>query len=94
IFNQIYEKHKSNRGTLAFEAEMWYGDKTKSDVLSDCKELVLNLEEEILKEKSVYLLTEINKKENKTDPPKSKLLLESYQKVVERIENIKNYRAQ
>lgn len=94
IFSQIYEKYKQDEGTLAFEAEMWYGDKNTTDILSDCKELILNLEEEILKERSIYLLTEINKKENKTDPPKSKLLLENYQKVVERIENIKNYRAQ
>lgn len=94
IFKQIYETHKKNSETLAFEAEMWYGDKNKLDITSDLKELILNLEEEILKEKCIYLLTEINKKENKTDPPKAKLLLENYQRAVERIENIKNYRAQ
>lgn len=92
-FDKIKEKHRPNSSVLAFEAEIWYGDKT-DQIASDVKEIILNLEEEILNERLVYLKNEISQKEKNTNKEEISLLLKENQKIVERIEEIKKYRAQ
>jgi DNA primase len=85
----LYEPYKEN---LSMEAEMWYSDKI--DVLFlDMKEVILNLEEEIFKEEASDLLLRINDKEknNKKEDINSDLI--TYQKIVEKIQNIKNSRS-
>ena len=53
-FTKLYEKHKPNSAILSFESEMWYGDKINT-LDRDVKEIVLNLEEEILIEEKASL---------------------------------------
>jgi len=78
--------------TLAFEAEMWYGDKINI-LLEDTKEIILNLEEEIFKDKAMFLLTKINEEEHSNDKENIKKDLMDYQKIVEKIAEIKSRRA-
>jgi DNA primase len=92
-FEKIKEKHRSNSSVLAFEAEIWYGDKI-NQIVGDVEEFTLNLEEEILNERLIYLLNEISQKEKNNNEEETSLLLKDYQKIVERIENIKKNRAQ
>lgn len=92
-FEKIKEKHRPNSSVLAFEAEIWYGDKI-DDIIPDFNEIALNLEEEILNERLLYLLNEINQKEKEENKEDTNLLLQDYQKIVERIEEIKKHRAQ
>lgn len=54
LFQQLYERHKLNAETLAFEADLLYSDKINT-VIRDFKEITLNLEEEILKEEKILL---------------------------------------
>lgn len=78
---------------LSLETEMWYVDK-KDTLISDIKEVILNLKEEILHEEKYFLLNKINEKEksqNKDDIEKDII---NYQKVVEKIEQIKNNRTE
>lgn len=53
-FSKIKELHSPFSDSLAFEAEMWYGGKTDS-LERDTRELLLNLEEEILNDKKAGL---------------------------------------
>jgi DNA primase len=92
-FEKMKEKHRPNSSVLAFEAEIWYGDKI-NQITCDIKEIILNLEEEILNERLTYLLNEISQKENKEKKEEVNLLLKDYQEIVERIENIKKDRTQ
>ena len=55
---------------------------------------MLNLEEEILIERASEILEDINQKERTGDKDMLKPALEDYQKVVGRIEAIKNSRSQ
>ncbi len=89
--DKIKEKYKSDFSILAFEAELWYGDKT-NEIFKDLKEITLNLEEEILKEKKQYLNTEIYKKETSSNKKEADSLLKDIQKVDKRIEEIKYLR--
>jgi DNA primase len=78
--------------TLAFEAEMWYGDKGNA-LLSDLNEIILNLEEEIFKEQASSLRIKINEKEKSNNKDDIKNDIIDYQKIVEKIENIKSRRS-
>ena len=90
-FNNIYELHKPFAENLIFETEMWYGEK-KDNLSGDMKELLLNLEEEILNDELVLLLDQINKNERDGNSDTSSLLA-NYQKIKGRIEEIKNKRS-
>jgi DNA primase len=93
IVDKLRRQHEPFSDTLALEAEMWYG--TKNDTLTrDLEELMLNLEEEILIERASEILEDINQKERTGDKDMLKPALEDYQKVVGRIEAIKNSRSQ
>ena len=77
---------------LAFEVEMWYSDKNNV-LIEDMKEIILNLEEEILNEKAYALFIKIKEKEknNNKDGIKSEII--AYQKIVEKIADIKSRRS-
>jgi len=91
--DKLEEKNKENASVLAFEAEIWYGDSVR-DIVSDFEELSLNLEEEILKDKLIYLQDEISQKEGGGgNEDNLKSVLKNYQKIVERREEIKKKRA-
>jgi DNA primase len=90
IFQKMQEIYEPFSDTMAFQAEMWYVNKI-DDINRDIKEVILNLEEEILNERLVLLLDEINKKEREGQEDLGPILL-NYQKIVERIEDIKNSR--
>lgn len=91
-FKKIREIHEPFSDNLAFEAEMWYGGEIKA-IERDIKEIVLNLEEEILNERLVMLLNEINSYERQGETELIGPLLEEYQKKVSRVEYIKNSRS-
>ena len=86
---ELYEPFSE---TLALEAEMWYSDKTNA-LIGDMEEIIINLEEEILKEKATLLLSEINEKERIKSKEDLNSDILNYQKIVEKIENIKSRRS-
>lgn len=73
----IYEPFKD---TLAFESEMWYGSKIP-ELYLDIKEILINLEEELLSERKSLLL-----------PLDTKEKLEEFDNLSKRIEEIKQSR--
>jgi len=84
----LYEPFSEN---LVFEAERWYSGKT--DILEkDMNEIILNLEEEILNEQAYLLFMKIKDEESKGDKESIGEDLINYQKIVEKIEGIKNCR--
>ena len=54
VFQESYERHKLDLETLAFETEKWYGNNINM-VDRDIRELIFNLEEEILTEEKTSL---------------------------------------
>ncbi len=86
-FEDMYSDHKDEADSLSFEVEMWYGGKI--DTLSkDVVELLLNTEEELIKERLVIISSKIN---NSPDSlPKD--LIKEYQILTQKMEYIKNSR--
>ncbi|MFA6515220.1 MAG: DNA primase [Candidatus Paceibacterota bacterium] len=91
-YEKILGEYEPFSDNLAFQAEIWYGDKINSLTL-DLKEIILNLEEEIFKEEASVLLLKINEKEKNNNKEDLKNDLINYQKLVEKIENIKKIRS-
>ncbi|MEI7688964.1 MAG: DNA primase [Candidatus Nomurabacteria bacterium] len=92
-FKLIAETHEPYREVLASEAEMWYGNRIK-DIPRDIEEIMLNLEEEILKERLVLLNNKINdKREGYEDSDSGPIYLRDVQKIRSRLEEIKNIRS-
>ena len=79
-FKELYDKHKPNSSVLSFEAEMWYGDKIDT-LEKDIKEIMLNLEEEILIEEKLLL-----------QPLETEEKLIKFNNISKRIEEIKQTR--
>jgi DNA primase len=92
IFKKMLDKYEPNQHNLSFEAEMWYGDKINT-LINDTKEIILNLEEEILNEQIYSLSIKIREKERNNDKKDIYKELTAYQKIVEKIEDIKNRRS-
>jgi DNA primase len=92
-FQKMLVLYEPFSDTLAFEAEMWYGGKIDL-LIRDMKEIILNLEEEILQEEALSLLVKINEQEHNNNKENLKSDLIDYQKIVEKIEDIKNRRSQ
>ncbi|MCX6756474.1 MAG: DNA primase [Candidatus Nomurabacteria bacterium] len=92
VFGESYWGELENIHTpyiesLSFEAEMWYGGKI--DTLSrDIVELLLNTEEELLKERLIVVSDNMNRSDNSL--PKD--LIEEYQILTQKIQHIKNSR--
>jgi len=85
----LYEPYADN---LSFEAETWYGGKTGL-LVKDMEEIILNLEEEIFRDEASSLLININEKEKNNTKENLELDLINYQKIVEKIEDIKSRRS-
>ena len=81
FFDKMFLVHEPFSEALAFEAEMWYGGKTK-ELSRDTKEIILNLEEEILNEKKITLAP--------FDTPEK---LNEFNNILRRIEEIKKSRS-
>jgi DNA primase len=92
VFKKILDIYEPNKSDLSFEAEMWYGDKINT-LINDTKEIILNLEEEILNEQIYSLAIKIKEKERNNDKKDMNKELIAYQKIVEKIEDIKNRRS-
>lgn len=81
VFENMIKTHEPFKDSLAFEAEMWYGSKT--DTLSkDIKEVLLNIEEEILNEQKISL-----------KPLDNEEKLKKFNNISKRIEEIKKQRS-
>lgn len=85
----IYEPFSEN---LVFEGEKWYSGKINV-LKKEMTEIMLNLEEEILNEELYVLLLKIKEKERDNNKEEINSCLVAYQKIVEKIEDIKNSRA-
>jgi DNA primase len=89
-FDKILNLYEPFKEFLVFEAEKWYSGQI--DVLvKEIGEIVMNLEEEILNEESYSLLIKIKEKERNKENINTDLV--AYQKIVEKIEEIKNRRS-
>jgi len=85
----LYEPFSEN---LVFEGEKWYSGKI--DVLKkEMSEIILNLEEEILNEELYSIMIKIKEKERSNNKEEIKNDLIAYQKIVEKIEDIKSRRS-
>jgi len=92
-FKKMLDFYEPFSDSLSFEAEMWYGDKIDVLIL-DMEEIILNLEEEIFQEKAISLLSKINEQEKNNDNKENlKSDLMDYQKIVEKIADIKSRRS-
>lgn len=91
VMKTIYDKYDPYKEQLCLEAELWYGDR-KNSLIKDFTEIVYNLEEEIYKEITDSLLLRINQKEKTKDKNEIEKDIINYQKIVEKIEKIKNKR--
>lgn len=91
VYDDMFLRYNSFSDVLSFESEIWYGDKTNI-IESDIKEIILNLEEEIVNENMIKLLDLINQKEKENKKEELNLLIKDYQKMVEKIQNIKSRR--
>ncbi|MBP6931577.1 MAG: DNA primase [Candidatus Pacebacteria bacterium] len=86
-FEGMHSEHVDESDSLSFEAEMWYGGKI--DTLSrDVVELLLNTEEELIKERLVIISNKINSSPDSL--PKD--LIKEHQILTQRREHIKNSR--
>jgi len=90
-YTDLINKYKDISKDLSFEAELWYNDKNNI-LIDEVREIILNLEEEILNDEQYSLLLKIKEQERIKDKEKLKEDLINYQKIVEKIEKIKNNR--
>ena len=90
-FDKIKDFYEPFKDELIFEAEKWYSNKD-NELEKDTEEIILNLEEEILNSQLYSLQIKIKDKEKGGEKEKLKEDLINYQKIVEKIENIKNRR--
>lgn len=90
--NQILANMKEDQGDLIFEAEVFY-DKGK-DLMKDVNELLLNLEEETLRENLSRKMFDLKKVEKDKDSKSVEALLKEIKDITIRIENLKNNRSQ
>jgi DNA primase len=92
-YQNILDLYEPFSDKLVFEAEKWYSGKI--DVLTkDMKEIILNLEEEILNEEAQSLMFSIKEKEQNNKKDDLQIDMIAYKKIVEKIEEIKNRRVQ
>lgn len=92
-FKEMLDFYRPFADDLSLEAEMWYLDK-EDNLILDTKELILNLKEEILQEEKFLLFNKINEKEKNKDKDDIEVDIVNYQKIVEKIEEIKNNRSE
>lgn len=90
VYRKMLDLYSLNSENLSFETEMWYGDKINI-LVKDMKEIILNLEEEILNDQIYSLGIEMREKEKNKIDIKEEIV--TYQKLVEKIEDIKKNRS-
>jgi DNA primase len=83
----ILDSKKDELDSLSFETEMWYGGKVDT-LHRDVSEVVLNLEEELIKEYLIGLSSRISQ----SNDALPKELIEQYQMLTQRVAYIKNSR--
>ncbi len=93
LFEKLKIKYEPKKNPLAFKADLWYGTENNA-IVRDLEEIILNLEEEILIEESNSLRQEILNKEQNNETESLGQTLSDYQKIVGKIEIIKNRRLQ
>jgi DNA primase len=91
-FDKIQEPYVPFKENLIYEAEKWYSNKDNL-LEKDIEEIILNLEEEILNNQLYSLQIKIKEDEKNDNKEGLKESLINYQKIVEKIENIKNCRS-
>jgi len=90
-FDKIKNLYEPFFENLIYEAEKLYSN--KDNILEkDIEEIILNLEEEILNSQLYLLFIRIKEKEDKGEKKELEEELINYQKIVEKIEDIKNRR--
>ncbi len=92
-FERMHALYEPFSDTLAFQAETWYNSDIKAPI-RDIPEILLSLEEEVLNERKLALLADINHKENGPRDGSLEPVLLEYQKVIQRIQDIKSKRSQ
>lgn len=90
VYRKMLDLYSLNSENISFETEMWYGDKINI-LVKDMKEIILNLEEEILNDQIYSLGIEMREKEKNKIDIKEEIV--TYQKLVEKIEDIKKNRS-
>lgn len=90
-FDKIQDLYHPFLENLIYEAEKWYSSED-INLEKDIGEIILNLEEEILNNQSYSLFIKIKDKEKKGDKDGLEDDITNYQKIVEKIENIKSIR--
>ncbi|MBI2474526.1 MAG: DNA primase [Candidatus Taylorbacteria bacterium] len=85
-FGELNEEFKKDRASLVFEAENIYGATIGAD---EIEELLLNVEEDQLRERLLYKMKEIQKEEGERNEVKVALLLGECQKITARLVEIK-----
>ncbi len=83
----LFSKYNDVHDTLAFEAEMWYGDDTEV-IRRNLRELIMNLEEEVFKERIAVINESFGKTGNDNE------LLKELQDLRNKIEHINKRRSQ
>ncbi len=84
------EEQKPFREELIFEAESYYGE--KANIERDVEELVINLTEDILRERFVILMRELDQAEKAKDEKNTQRLLTECQSVTARLAELSESR--
>ncbi len=85
---ELLEKNKDNKEDLIFEAEIFYGDGVNLE--RDVGELLLNLQEEYLKEELSKKMQELHIIEERKDQDKATEILQEINEINKKIQNIKS----
>ena len=88
--NTLLEKNANNKEDLIFEAEVFYSGDV--DLLKDINELLINLEEEYLKEELFKKMQELHIYEEKKDENNGRQILKEINEINKKIQDIKNGR--
>ncbi len=86
-YSALYNEAIKSEDELAFQAESYYGSHESLALLKD--ELLLTLEEDILKEELSLAMKELASVERKKDPKKRSIILSHCQKLSEKLHEIK-----
>lgn len=81
---------EADKEELIFEAESYYGD--KDHLQKEIEELLLNLEEDILREKFVLMMNELHQAEEDKDEKRTKELLTACQEISVKLSQISQKR--
>ncbi len=89
-FSDLDEQFKKDKDRLIFEVELIYGSDIKE---SEIVELIRNLEEDVLREKLLIKMIELQKAELNKKDKEVQILLKECQEITNRLSEIKNFKA-